>query len=104
MPAFNSFERVIRLSVIEPPPLQPQTPTRAGSTHGWRLSQRTASSRSAVSGSDAPIAMVFSSFLLIPVAARLSTVNSTNSSARYNGSESRLPGHALETEGADGPP
>src|SRR5256885_353178 len=73
MPAANSFDRVIRFSVIVPPPLQPQTPTRDGSTHGCVLSQCTASTRSRVSESPTVLTVRFSSVLLMPVAVRLST-------------------------------
>ena len=78
MPALNSCERVMTSSVSVPPPLQPQTPTRAGSTNGWAFSHFTPATMSASSPSVIILrTIVFSSVLLRPVALRGSTEKTT---------------------------
>ena len=73
IPALNSVDRVIPRSVTVPPPLQPQIPTRPGSTQGCAFNHFTPARMSSSSPSlNARSASASSSFLLIPVALRLS--------------------------------
>jgi hypothetical protein len=74
------LQRVMTLRVMVPPPLHPQMPKREGSTQGWDLNQRMPATRSTVSEVVGLAGIMFSSFLLMAVAARLSMVMSTKPS------------------------
>src|ERR1700728_2564708 len=104
MATLYSFDLVIRLSVLVPPPLQPQTPTRLPSTHGCVLSQRMPATRSAVSPAPGLAANVFSSVLLIAVAARLSIATAMQPLLASTLSNRVSFCHASLTVGAEGPP
>src|SRR6185369_17345187 len=104
MPALNSADRVIKLRVIQPPLLQPHTPTRSGSTQLCFLSQRAAATRSGVSASPTRFTIRFSSFLLIPVADRLSTLTTTYPASINIWLHNVSPCQAFKTWGADAPP
>ena len=61
-----------------PPPLQPQTPMRSGSTQGWAFSQRTPARRSPSSPSlHSRLATEVSCARLAAVALRLSMLATT---------------------------